>query len=623
MWWERAGIDRQGLSDVAGSASFVVWLFAQSPQLYENYRNSSCEGLSIVFLAQWMAGDVTNLIGCLLTKQLPFQVAVATYFCSIDLCILVQYYYYWYRDRKLERQHKTKRRRGHENYSSTIAPNMRSSSTGASLSRAADRTSSRSPSSSIYRGNSHYHNKERPALRYLYSQNESSSSYKALSETARSVADLANQFAQKAADRDASRQKRWKRKRASKIQSRSKGKGVDRSMTSSEEEEGMQEGDLPGKMMNSLHSESSRSSEEFGYGFGTASTFLEQKKWSKEKSVKASSPISDPRGRDMTRTSGRVLTLTSSPSPVIIATAGALSSLDNDHQAPGISPVLSKDSSEGSSAYPVHPPHSRSLSRPNNSRRSTRSPAASRGAGIVLLGLTALFGMQSRKASNSVATSFTGSHRVEKASIVPLWDDGDAFMDQHEPVYVSDSKLIFIPRSYPQHRKFLRSGPPPHPTWERVVGRISAWICTVLYMTSRLPQIWTNLSRKSVQGLSILLFISAAVGNALYSASVLINPLASGPTRNGYLQESLPFLLGSGGTLIFDAIIVFQWIAWRGNVPMVEASHHHPHHHHHHHHHHRSQSSKSFSYRGSSRTSKTQDSSQRRWNSLERQPLLE
>jgi hypothetical protein len=61
-------------------------------QLYENYRNSSCEGLSIVFLAQWMAGDVTNLVGCLLTKQLPFQIAVATYFCGIDLCILVQYF---------------------------------------------------------------------------------------------------------------------------------------------------------------------------------------------------------------------------------------------------------------------------------------------------------------------------------------------------------------------------------------------------------------------------------------------------------------------------------------------------------------------------------------------------
>ncbi len=30
-----------------------------------------------------------------------------------------------------------------------------------------------------------------------------------------------------------------------------------------------------------------------------------------------------------------------------------------------------------------------------------------------------------------------------------------------------------------------------------------------------------------------------------------------------YLQESLPFLLGSGGTLVFDLIIVGQWLAWR------------------------------------------------------------
>lgn len=39
-----------------------------------------------------MAGDATNLLGCLLTGQLPFQIAIATYFCCIDLCIMAQYY---------------------------------------------------------------------------------------------------------------------------------------------------------------------------------------------------------------------------------------------------------------------------------------------------------------------------------------------------------------------------------------------------------------------------------------------------------------------------------------------------------------------------------------------------
>jgi len=29
---------------------------------------------------------------------------------------------------------------------------------------------------------------------------------------------------------------------------------------------------------------------------------------------------------------------------------------------------------------------------------------------------------------------------------------------------------------------------------ERIIGRMSAWACTTLYLTSRLPQIWKNVS---------------------------------------------------------------------------------------------------------------------------------
>lgn len=99
-------------------------------------------------------------------------------------------------------------------------------------------------------------------------------------------------------------------------------------------------------------------------------------------------------------------------------------------------------------------------------------------------------------------------------------------------------------------------------TLVQLVGRVSAWVCTLLYMTSRLPQIWTNYQRRSVQGLSLLLFVAAFVANALYSVSVLANPKAVGPMRHTYYMESLPFLLGSGGTLIFDLVIIVQWCMW-------------------------------------------------------------
>lgn len=51
------------------------------------------------------------------------------------------------------------------------------------------------------------------------------------------------------------------------------------------------------------------------------------------------------------------------------------------------------------------------------------------------------------------------------------------------------------------------------------------------------------------------LFLFAFVGNSLYVASILTNPLSSTP---GFLLESMPYLLGSGGTLCFDLVILTQ-----------------------------------------------------------------
>jgi hypothetical protein len=89
--------------------------------------------------------------------------------------------------------------------------------------------------------------------------------------------------------------------------------------------------------------------------------------------------------------------------------------------------------------------------------------------------------------------------------------------------------------------------------------------------------------RRSVEGLSMLLFIMAFVGNSLYVLSILINPLLKTP---GYLLESTPYLLGSGefrslavilhfcesrpltdsrsagGTLCFDITIILQSVLY-------------------------------------------------------------
>jgi hypothetical protein len=66
-------------------------------------------------------------------------------------------------------------------------------------------------------------------------------------------------------------------------------------------------------------------------------------------------------------------------------------------------------------------------------------------------------------AAIAVPTAFT--HTAPSSEAFPL------------PVILNDSDL-----SAPESSK------------ERILGRIFAWLCTTLYLTSRLPQIWKNVS---------------------------------------------------------------------------------------------------------------------------------
>ncbi|OAD73881.1 hypothetical protein PHYBLDRAFT_112469, partial [Phycomyces blakesleeanus NRRL 1555(-)] len=90
------------------------------------------------------------------------------------------------------------------------------------------------------------------------------------------------------------------------------------------------------------------------------------------------------------------------------------------------------------------------------------------------------------------------------------------------------------------------------------IGRVFAWICAFLYLSSRVPQIVRNYHRRSVEGLSMALFFFAAMGNLTYCLSIFANPHA---TRHTML-EAVPYLLGSAGTLVFDGTIFLQYMLY-------------------------------------------------------------
>ncbi|CAG8612673.1 7505_t:CDS:2 [Funneliformis mosseae] len=96
------------------------------------------------------------------------------------------------------------------------------------------------------------------------------------------------------------------------------------------------------------------------------------------------------------------------------------------------------------------------------------------------------------------------------------------------------------------------------------LGRVMAWTCTLFYLTSRMPQIWKNYTRSSVEGLSVFMFIFAALANLNYTLSILTNPLSG---SEAYIRDAFPFILGSVGTLMFDVTIFLQWCIWRNAEP--------------------------------------------------------
>ncbi|KAI4755029.1 hypothetical protein E4T52_12929 [Aureobasidium sp. EXF-3400] len=79
------------ISTLLGTLSIVSWLFAQMPQIYKNYTIKSTSGLSIFFLVEWCAGDVSNLLGAVFTKQATWQMIVAGYYCLVDFMLVAQW----------------------------------------------------------------------------------------------------------------------------------------------------------------------------------------------------------------------------------------------------------------------------------------------------------------------------------------------------------------------------------------------------------------------------------------------------------------------------------------------------------------------------------------------------
>ncbi|RCI15782.1 hypothetical protein L249_2979 [Ophiocordyceps polyrhachis-furcata BCC 54312] len=104
-----------------------------------------------------------------------------------------------------------------------------------------------------------------------------------------------------------------------------------------------------------------------------------------------------------------------------------------------------------------------------------------------------------------------------------------------------------------------------------VAGQVFGYLCAVAYMASRVPQLLLNWRRKTTDGLSMLFFLFACLGNATYVLSILsyeprgcVNGLCEpGAVYGRHVLVNLSWLMGSAVTLLMDLIVLVQHLVYR------------------------------------------------------------
>lgn len=134
----------------------------------------------------------------------------------------------------------------------------------------------------------------------------------------------------------------------------------------------------------------------------------------------------------------------------------------------------------------------------------------------------------------------------------------------------------YISRSGATKHKKHTSKHDNNPLYFDPLGQVFGYLCALLYLGSRLPQILLNHKRKSTDGVSLLFFLFACIGNLTYVLSILAySPVCKrsrhcqtgeiGTLYGRYILVNLSWLVGSLGTLFLDMCIFIQFFMYQGN----------------------------------------------------------
>lgn len=394
------------------------------------------------------------------------QTYLAAYFCVIDFALLVQYFHY----RRPKPIHAHTHHHHHVHYASlTTAPTTSVSANGSPQQPLLTLTSPPSASSTVQpptrggkRKHSSMHGYRSQSTSQIFGSElgglgmtspqlpVATDSYQDLYQAALDVA--------RAAERVSSRRSESRRRRLSR-----------QTTANTIDENGFVSGHGgTGGMMESFHSEMS--------GRTSSTADLENEERDKKRMTQSTGNIGlDNRGRSMRRS---VITSPAEPGTPI-------EELDRLEGLPGAG------LGEG-----ARPQITRSKSRSLSVVRTTSGKGKGRrAAGVAFMSFGLLFGFGGGFPSPTKAPAPIRAmnvsidfqvHPAQASTAVPIRHP-QPFLHPTSARHQSHPILIFEHTGH-------QDEPPEPPSFQRLVGRTSAWACTTLYLTSRLPQIWKNVS---------------------------------------------------------------------------------------------------------------------------------
>lgn len=106
-------------------------------------------------------------------------------------------------------------------------------------------------------------------------------------------------------------------------------------------------------------------------------------------------------------------------------------------------------------------------------------------------------------------------------------------------------------------RWVAKKGLPDPGSFAYQLGVLLGYASSVLYLLSRVSQIYRNAVRRSAEGLALTMFFVAATANTTYGASILVRAYS-----REEVVSSLPWLIGSLGTVALDIFILCQAAAF-------------------------------------------------------------